>query len=211
MRATTLTLALVLVPAVLLGQATSGNPPADRTTATAAALVQANTKVQNGFSAEGRARLEATFQAALEKRLPTEPMADRMAEGQAKGANEAQIIAATQQTEAQLEASQQALIRAGRQRPSDEEVARGAQVIARGATSAQLEAFVRHAPSGRGLEVAFEVLTQLSARGVPVDQALTVIGAKLEAGASDGRLVSVLGSANAQAGLGLGVGLTRKP
>jgi len=211
MRATTFTFALVLAPAVLAGQATSGNPPADRTTAAAAALVQANTKIPNGFSAEARARLEAMFQVALQKHLPTEPMADRMAEGQAKGASEAQIVAATQKTEAQLEASQEALIKAGRERPSDEEVARGAQVIARGATSAQLEAFVRHAPSGRGLEVAFEVLTQLFARGVPVDQAFTVIGAQLESGASDGRLVSVLGSANAQAGLGLGVGLTRKP
>ncbi len=211
MRATTFTFALVFAPAVLAGQAPSGNPPADRTTATAAALVQANTRIQGGFSAESRTRLEATFQAALEKRLPTEPMADRMVEGQAKGASEAQIIAATQRAEAQLEASQTALIKAGRENPSNEEVARGAQVIAQGATSAQLEGFVRHAPSNRGLEVAFEVLTQLSARGVAVDQALTVIGAKLDAGASDGRLVSVLGSANAQAGLGLGVGLTRKP
>src|SRR4026209_1747589 len=97
----------------------------------------------SGFSAEARVRLEAMFRVAREKKLPTQPLADRMAEGQAKGASEAQILAATQQVAGQLAASHDALVRAGRAQPSDAEVERGAQLIARGASSAQLETLVQ--------------------------------------------------------------------
>lgn len=201
MKAITLTLGLALAPALVAAQ----------TVVATEAQVHAKADVSAipvGLSAETRAKLVAMIEAARNQDLPTEPISDRMAEGKAKGASEAQIIAASARAMGELEASQQALIRAGREHPSDEEVERGSQVIARGATSAELEAFVRHAPSDRPLEVAFEVLTQLAARGVPVDHALTVIGSRLSGGASDGQLVSVLGSAHGQAGLEVS---SRKP
>jgi hypothetical protein len=197
MRRTTIALVLTLAPAYLAAQ---GAP------------------ATSGFSAETRVRLEAMLQVAQERKLPTEPMTDRIAEGQAKGAAEAQIIAATQRVEAQLEASQQALIRAGHPQPSGQQVTNGAQLIARGATSAELEAFASRAPSEHRLEVAFAVLTELAAKGVPVDHALSVVSGKLGSGAS------VAGSSGVGAGKGslgsglagtltgnLGVGIGRKP
>jgi len=211
MRRTTLALMLALAPGYLAAQ----SEPAGQTESKPASSTQA----QSGFSAETRVRLEAMFRIAREQGLPTEPMAERVAEGQAKGASEAQILAATGQVEAQLAASQQALIRAGRERPSDAEVTRGAQVIARGATSAQLEAFVRQQPSERRLVVAFQVLTDLAARGIPVDRALAVVGAKLDGSGNTqaNRPASAGGSESPAAGLAgtltghVGVGLTRKP
>jgi hypothetical protein len=224
MRRTTIALMLACAPGYLAAQ----TQPEGQTESKPAGQSQAS----SGFSAETRVRLEAMLRVARERKLPTEAMTSVIAEGQAKGASDAQIIAATQRVETQLMASQQALIRAGHSQPSDAQVQRGARVLASGASSAQLEAFVRHAPSERRLEVAFQVLTDLAARGVPVDRALAVIGAQLSGGATDGQLVSLTASANGQAhgqaaagngtqstaaGIGssltagLGIGVTRKP
>jgi len=190
MRRTTIALLLGFAPAYVTAQSQEGQPenrPASES------------RPASGFSAEGRIQLEAMLQVARERQLPTEPMTDRMAEGRAKGASEARILVAMRRVQAELIASQEALIRAGRERPSDGEVVRGAQLIARGATSAQLEAFVRRAPSERRLEVALEVLGELAARGLPVDRALAVVGAQLTGGTSDRHLVSLTASATGQA------------
>ena len=200
-------LALTVVPALMAAQAPDSTRAGSHAQAQAHSAVGARAEVPplpRGLSVEARGKIEAMIEVAREEHLPMQPMSDRVAEGKAKGASDDQMVSECRKAMLQLEASQTALIKAGREHPSDEEVARGAQVIARGATTAQLEAFVRHAPSDRRLEVAFEVLTQLEARGVPVDRALTVIGGKLSGGATDGQLVSVLGSG--QSGLGLGVG-----
>jgi hypothetical protein len=149
-----------------------------------------------GFSTDTRIRLDAMLRSARERGLPTEPMTDRIAEGQVKGVAEAQILAATQRVKSHLEASQQALIQAGHPQPSGGEVANGAQLIARGASSAQLEAFASQVPSEHRLEVAFAVLTELAARGVPVDHALSVVGAKLHNGASESSLLALTASGN---------------
>ena len=204
MRRIALSFPLYLFPVLVAAQAPDSAPAS--TQAKAKMSAEAAARVDNlppGLSAETRTRIETIVEAAHQKHLPGQPIADRAAEAKAKGATEAQMVSECGKTMAQLEASQTALIRAGRTHPDSGEVTRGAQVIARGATAAQLEAFARKAPSDRGLEVAFEVLTQLVARGVPVDRALAVVGGRLSGGASDGQLVSVLASGSA--GLGAGV------
>ena len=209
MRQLTLTLALALSPVLAAAQASAGAQAEARTRAGASLQRRDETRIPEGFSVETRARLEAMVEAARKKNLPTEPMTDMMAEGQVKGASEAQIVAASATTMGQLEASLQALVKGGRERPTDQEVQRGAAAIALGATSAQLEALVRQTPSERRLDVALEVLTELAARGVPVDRAVLAVGGTLSAGATGGQLVSVLASANGSAGLRLGA--ARKP
>jgi hypothetical protein len=208
MRFAKLSLALLFAPALVAAQSTTTARVESRTEASVKAKVPpppAHAKL----SAHAQARLEAMFEAAREKDLPTEPMEHRVAEGQVKGATEAQIIAAAAHSMAQLEAAHTAMVRAGRAHPSDEEVSRGASVIARGATEAQLQAFVRQAPSDRSLVVAFEVLTDLAARGVPVDRALAVVTSKIEARATDAQLASLGATvgAHGEAGLGAGVGV----
>jgi len=194
MRHAMLTLTLALVPGVLAGQVTADARAESRTTA--------------GISTETRTRVEAMIRAAERDGLPSEPMADRAAEGQAKRAPDAAILAAVARTRAELDASLAALHNGGREQPDRDEVTRGAQVLARGATEAQLEALVRRTPSERQLTVAFDVLTDLTARGLPVEHALAMVGSRLEAGASDGQLTALTASAtselNRNAGLGLG-------
>lgn len=210
MRRTQWTLALLLAPAVAVAQATGSAQATHRTDASAQVEARHGHVATAGLSAESRARIEAMVAAAQAHGLPTEAMEDRVAEGQAKGASEAQIVAATAKTMGQLRASHEAMVRAGRTEPSDEEVSRGASVIARGATQAQLEAVVEQAPSERSLVVAFEVLTALMARGIPVDNALAVITSNLEARATDAQLAalgaSVHGTTTAQTAIGVGLG-----
>jgi hypothetical protein len=201
---------LALAPASLVAQSQATGQAGSTTTG--AAQSQAAT----GFSAATTLRLEATIAAARSQGLPTQPLADRIAEGQAKGASEAQIVAATDRAQAQLVASHEALVQAGRSEPSQEEVARGAQILASGATSAQLEAFITRSPSDRRLEVAFSVVNQLALSGIGATDALASVAAQLGRGATDGQLVSLTGAlsgsaAGSTAGLGIGVGLTRKP
>ena len=151
MRSPMLVVALVVAPAMVSAQASTGA----QTEATQEARVAP--KIPEGFSVETRARLTALLETARRQNLPAEPMTDRMAEGQAKGAAEVAIVAATAETLAQLEASQSALVRAGREQPTADEVTRGAQLLAL-----------------RG-ELALDVLLGLTARGVPVGRALSAL------------------------------------
>jgi len=195
MRSITLTIAITCLPALLGAQQVS---------ASASASGQANVSVPASYSTQAKTKIESAFQAARSKGLPEQPMRQRMAEGQAKGASDAQVAVAVQKVEARLEASQSAMIRAGRTHPQPDEVTGGEQVMERGATEAQVEALVKHAPSDRSLTVAFNVLSRLEARGEPVDQAVAEIQSKLDARASDEALVSLASGADATMGGGNG-------
>ena len=197
MRNAILVFALTLAPAVAAAQAETGARTDARAQAGLTARRGDSPRIPEEFSADTRARLTAMLDIARRKNLPAEPMQDRIAEGQAKGAAESEIVAASASTLAQLELSQSALIRAGRERPSDAEVSRGAQLLARGASSAQLTALARELAERR-LDVALEVLLDLTAQGMPVDRALAAVET---AGAAAG----------ARIGVGLGAGITRKP
>lgn len=198
MRNAILVFALTLAPAVAAAQAETGAETNARAQAALTGRRGDPSRIPEEFSADTRARLTAMLDVARRKNLPAEPMQDRIAEGQAKGAAESEIVAASASTLAQLELSQSALIRAGRERPSDAEVSRGAQLLARGASSAQLTALAGREPAERRLDVALEVLLDLTAQGMPVDRALAAVET---AGAAAG----------ARIGVGLGAGITRKP
>jgi hypothetical protein len=197
MRNAILIVALTLAPALAAAQAEAAAGADTRTEAGLTVRRREASRIPEEFSAETRARLTAMLEIARRKNLPAEPVSDRIAEGQAKGATEPEIVAASATALAQLELSQAALVRAGRERPSDAEISRGAQLLARGASSAQLTALAGREPPERRLDTALEVLLDLTAQGLPVDRALATVGSA--------------GAASARIGLGLGVGITRKP
>lgn len=163
----------------------------------ATATSAGDVSLPDNFSADAREKVAASFKAAHDKNLPDEPMKRRIAEGQAKGASEAQIVASVAKAEARLSAAQSAIIRAGRANPSSADVEAGAQAMEQGATEAQVETLVQHTPSDRSLTVAVDVLGKLVARGVPVSQALAQIQSRLDAGASDEALGSLAATGNA--------------
>lgn len=192
MKVATLTITIALVPGMLAAQQAS-------TSASASVNAQANVTVPANYSADAKAKIDAAFQAARAKKLPDQSMRQRMAEGQAKAASDAQVADAVAQTETRLEASQSAMVRAGRANPQPDEITAGAQAIERGATDAQVEALAKHAPADRSLTVAFDVLSKLEANGQPVDKALAAIQTKLDASASDDVLASLAAGLDANA------------
>lgn len=196
MRTATLTAVLSFVPAIAFAQAGPPNPPKTPPAASAQATSNGNVGLSSGkLSASAQTKIDAIFQTAKSKNLPDQPIRERIAEGQAKGAAEAQIVDAAQGVETRLEASQAALIKAGRAQPQPTEIASAAQAMERGANDTHIAALAKHAPADRSLAVSFSVLAKLTANGESVDNALAKIAAKLDAGETDDALASLAGSA----------------
>lgn len=185
-------LALAAMPVLAAAQATA--------TANASAKAEARFTPPAHWSAAGKAKLEAMYDTCEMKGVPREPVAKRVAEGEAKGASEASILKAAGKVRMHLEESHDAMVAAGRSKPSDEETERGAQLMERGMTKAQVETVTKHTPSDRSLVVAFDVLSRLAARGVPVDHALAQVTAKLDARESDEAILSLAGKSSTSAG-----------
>ncbi|MBA3672746.1 MAG: hypothetical protein H0W68_12095 [Gemmatimonadaceae bacterium] len=199
MKTLTIATSLILAPAAAFAQASVQAQARSSTEASISAP---------RLSADAQGRIDANLRVAREKKLPEAPIQKRVAEGRAKGASDAQIAAASGRTLVDLEASHEAMVGAGRRAPSDEEVTRGSQLLARGYTSAQLEAVTRTASSDRSLVVAFETLTSLRAAGVSSAKAVARIESLLTARASDAELqeAGAAGRANGAVGAALGVG-----
>jgi hypothetical protein len=186
-----LSLVLAFTPATLLAQS-----------ARAEAHAKSNADVKAGpAQASSATTVDAEISAARERNLPTQPVRRRAAEARAKGRTDAQAALAARRMRAHLETSHDVLIQAGRDRPRDEEIERGAYVLERGYTRAQLEAVAKSAPSDRSLVVAFDVLTRLAARGVASTNAVSQVQSRLEARATDAQLTA-LASSNAALGVG---------
>jgi hypothetical protein len=217
MRKITLAASLLVAPAIAHAQttvqaqsqtsvSTSASAPAAKRTTAAQGSAATNSSVgasaggERQLSADAQGKIDANLHVARERKLPEEPIRQRVAEGQAKGASDAQIVAASGRTLVDLQGSFDAMVRGGHSSPSDAEVSRGASLLARGYTSVQIEGIARKAPSDRSLVVAFETLTSLQARGVPNDNAVAKLESLLAARSSDAQLQ---GAANANAAAGL--------
>ena len=162
-------------------------------------------RAPESFSAAGAAKLNAMYADAKAHDVPRQPMANRVAEGQAKGASEAAVIASAGRVKANLEATHDAMVAAGRVHPSDEECDRGEAAMERGVTKAQIQAIAKSTQGDRSLVVAFDVLAQLAARGVPVGQAVAQVQQNVSGGASDASLtalVNATGAANSASASG---------
>jgi hypothetical protein len=188
---------LALAPTALFAQASA--QAESKTTVSANSPAQAGS--ERKLSAQAQSSVDGNIRVARERKLPEEPIRQRVAEGQAKGASDAQIAAASGKMLLDLQNSFDAMVRGGRANPSPDETARGAQLIARGYTSAQLEAVTKQASSDRSLVVAFETLTALQARGVSTANAVAQIESRLASRASDAQLREVATNANAAAGV----------
>jgi hypothetical protein len=197
MKKLTLAATLVLAPTAMFAQASVQAGAKTNVQATSAAQAGSERKL----SAEAQGTVDANIRVAHERKLPEEPIRQRVAEGQAKGASDAQIAAASGKTLLDLQNSFDAMVRGGRANPSDAEVTRGAQLMARGYTSTQLEAVTKQAPSDRSLVVAFETLTALQARGASTANAVAQIESRLAARASDAQIRELTANANAAAGV----------
>ncbi|HEX7939740.1 MAG TPA: hypothetical protein VF483_12210, partial [Gemmatimonadaceae bacterium] len=146
---------------------------------TVASARMGNSEANASMSVEGEMKL------ARAKGMPDEPIRRRVAEGRTKGASEAQMALAAHRVRLMMEAGVDAMAKGGRAHPSDEEIERCTGAMEQGYTKAQVEAVAHSAPSDRSLTVAFDVLTRLSERGLPVARALDQVTTKLRAREGD--------------------------
>lgn len=197
MRVPMIAAALLLMPVAAYAQATGGA----RAGASASAEAQTSARVPSGFSASGRAQLEATYARAREQHVPEAAISSRVAEGEAKHASERATLASAAKVEGNMESARGAMVGAGRH-PSDAEVQAGAYAMERGMTKAQIGAMAKRTPPDRSLTVAFDAVTQLNENGVRLTSALTAVQAKLDAHASDAAITSLV--TQAKAGIKIG-------
>ncbi|HEU4761127.1 MAG TPA: hypothetical protein VFS74_02325 [Gemmatimonadales bacterium] len=187
MRVLTMLFLIAAVPAAAAAQSASDTTQSS-----------ADVRVSTGATME----IQALRQEARDRQVPEQAVANVIAEGRAKGASDAQLVSAGQASIIRLATAKQALISAGRERPSDTEVQQGATLMAQGATRAQLTTFAAKASADRSLSVAFASVASLAARGKPVSEAMSEISAELYAGASDAELLDHSGSADASGRVG---------
>jgi len=188
--------------------------------ASASSQTVASAKIGGG-DANASMTVEGEMLLARRRGLPDEPIRRRVAEGRVKGAGEAQLAIAAHRVRVTMENGVEAMAKGGRTKPSDDEIERCAGAMEQGYTRAQVEAVAKSAPSDRSLTVAFDVLTRLSERGLPVARALDQVTTKLRAREGDDQIQGLLvvktglgvttPPAEATSNTGLVVGIVRKP
>lgn len=132
------------------------------------------------LDAETRAAVMAAVDSARAKGLPVEPLIEKALEGATKGAPGPRIGHAVRMLSIHLETARWAL---GPQATEPELVA-GAAVVRGGLAPSRLQE-IRTVSKRERLSVPLAVLSDLMARGVPVDTAARVIEAMVAGNASD--------------------------
>jgi hypothetical protein len=127
-----------------------------------------------------RASVATLLDSARAAGLPTEPIVDKVLEGMTKRASPDRIVAAVRTLATDLGAARATLGPTA----SDDDVIAGASALRAGA-SGEMLARIKGVRGKAGLSVPLAVLSDLVARGVPVDTAASVIVHLAQGGASD--------------------------
>jgi hypothetical protein len=139
----------------------------------------------------------ATIADARAHELPARALEQRALKFAAKGVEPKLIAQSIDQQKVRMEKAKDALDDA--RRPSADEIEAGAEAIRQGVDGTAVSALAKSAPSGRSLAVPLFVIGSLVDRGLPSDEALARVLARLQARASDAELEKIpegLGASN---------------
>ena len=154
-------------------------------------------RLDGRFDARTRATLERVIDSALVAGVPAEPLIDKALEGASKGASTEAVLRAVRGLAGDLTIARQAL---GANTLVGEMTA-GAAALRAGVEPGALRSLRRDRP-GQPLVVALGVLTDLIARGVPVDGAARSVLALTKAGIVDEQLVAFRRDVERDIGIG---------
>jgi len=191
-------LLMVLVPTV----ATAQEAPVER--------------IRAALRDEVAAQVIEVVEEARARSLPDQAVANLVLEGVAKGRSGEEVLGAAQSLVGDLTRAQDA-IRSGGRAPRAGEVEAAAAAMRMGADGASISELARSQPPGRSLAVPILAIGGLTERGLPSDEALARVAARLQAQADDAAMMSDMpgmGAGMAQggrpphAGPGLAPGLT---
>lgn len=120
--------------------------------------------------------------------LPSQAVANLALEGVVKGRSAEEVLAALDALVGDLGRAQEAIQAAGRP-PEVGEVEAAAAAMRMGVDGAAISELARSQPSGRSLAVPILVIGGLTERGLPADEALAQVAARLAARADDASLM----------------------
>ena len=200
-------LTAILAPLPLLGQEERPDPVA---------------RLGEVLPPEVAAQVMARVQAALDRDLPAQAMANLALEGVAKGRSPEAVLAALDGLAGDLSRAQEALQARGGQ-PASSEVEAAAMAMQMGVDAEAVRTLAQAGPSGRSMAVPLMVLGGLAEQGLERGQALERVRTRLMAGAGDEEIMGELpeyarmrmafraGDAGAGMGMGDGPGVGAVP
>lgn len=142
----------------------------------------------------------ATIAAARAHELPARALEQRALKFAAKGVEPRLIAISIEQQGERMEKARDVLDDARNRKPSEDEIEAGAEAMRQGVDGSAVSELAKSAPSGRSLAVPLFVIGSLVDRGLPSDEALARVLARLQARASDAELEKIpegLGASNA--------------
>ena len=141
----------------------------------------------------------ATIAEARARSLPAAALEHRALKFAAKGVDPKLIAKSIDEQQDRMQKVKNAINSARRANISADEIEAGAEALRQGVDGAQVSALAKSAPSGRSLAVPLFVIGSLVDRGLPSDDALARVLARLQARASDAELEKIpegLGASN---------------
>lgn len=150
------------------------------------------------------ARVLARIADARARQLPAEALENRALKFAAKGVDPRNIERSVNEQALRMDSARAALERGRGSKPAGDEIEAGAEAIRKGVDGASVSLLAQSVPQNRSLAVPLFVIGSLTDRGIPADQALQRVLARLKARASDADLESMSSGASAGGNAGQG-------
>jgi hypothetical protein len=148
-------------------------------------------RLREVLPADVAARVLATIADARVHNLPAQALAQRALKFAAKGVDPNAIAKSIADQEDRMEHAKNALDKVRDRNAADDEIEAGAEALRKGVTGSDVSELAKSAPSGRSLAVPLFVIGNLVDRGLPSDEALARVLARLQARASDADIASL--------------------
>lgn len=142
-------------------------------------------RLREVLPADVAAQVLATIADARAHDLPTQALAQRALKFAAKGVDPQAIAKSIADQEDRMEVAKTALDKARGREADDDEIDAAAELLRKGVDGSAVSDLAKSAPSGRSLAVPLFVIGSLVDRGLPSDEALARVLARLQARASD--------------------------
>jgi hypothetical protein len=177
-------ISLQLLVAATLAQTVSAQVPAKDPSA----------RLREVLPADVAARVLARIADARAHQLPAEALENRALKFAAKGVDPRNIERSVNEQALRMADARAALITGRGSNPAADEIDAGAEVMRKGVDGPSVSLLAKGAPRGRSLAVPLFVIGSLVDRGLPADQALQGVLARLQARASDADLEAMPGN-----------------
>ena len=181
-------LLLLLATALVVEPSRAQNPAKDP-----------STRLREVLPADVAQRVLARIADARARQLPAQALENRALKFAAKGVDPQDIERSVNEQAQRMEIARIALSSGRGTAPAGDEVEAGAEAMRKGVDGPSVSLLAKSAPSGRSLAVPLFVIGSLADRGLPSDEALQRVLARLQARASDADLERMPGELPPQA------------